>query len=81
MSKIEHRVHNSDLVVFKELALEQWTSRQRTYLYTWLQDRFSQSIPSIFTSNKPDDEIEAMIGDANMAMITQGSVFIECLDA
>ena len=70
-------VINSDIVIFQEIALTQWTNLQQAKLYTLLHERYSRGVPFFCTVSCDIDDLESYIGSSIFFRITDNSTFLE----
>ena len=70
-------LNNSDLIIFQEIALAQWTEAQQARLYIMLQQRYSRNLPFICTVNCDEETFEKNVGPSNFFRINDLCTFIE----
>jgi len=80
-SNLISNLTNSDLVVFQEIALAQWTEAQQARLYILLQYRYAKEKPFFCTVSCDEDTFEKHVGQSNFFRISDHCTFIELKDA
>ena len=76
-ARMAENVVNSDIVVFQEIGLTQWTPIQQTKLYTLLYERYSKDLPVFCTVSCSPDELEDFIGKSNFFRLADACTFLE----
>ena len=70
-------LNNSDLIVFQEIALAQWTEAQQARLYILLQQRYAKGLPFFCTVSCDEETFETHVGQSNFFRISDHCTFIE----
>lgn len=68
---------SSDIIIFQEIALTQWSSVQQAKLYTLLYERYSKGAPFFCTVSCTVEDLESHIGSSIFFRITDSSTFLE----
>jgi len=75
--QVKSQLNKSDLFVFNEISLNNWTSNQQLRIYSMVNTRYQLQLPCIYTSSKSDQEtVEALI-DSTYYRIEEKSTFLK----
>lgn len=74
---ISTQIHSSDIVVFQEIALNNWTPNQQTRIYALINKRYQLQKPTIFTSSKTIDETADALIEPTYYRIEENCTYID----
>ncbi len=76
-ARMAENVVNSDIVVFQEIGLTQWSPIQQTKLYTLLYERYSKELPIFCTVSCSAEALEDFIGKSNFFRLADACTFLD----
>lgn len=79
-TKLLGDLNNSDLVVFQEIGLTEWTPAQCARLYILLQQRYSRRLPFFCTVSTSPGIFEQNVGSSNFFRVSDHCTFLEISD-
>lgn len=76
-AKIKTQLATSDLFVFDEIALNNWTANQQLRIYAMVNTRYQQQGNSIFTSSKSLEETVDSLMDSTYYRMEENCTFLD----
>ena len=79
-NKLRENLLNSDITIFQEISIADWTVAQQARLYTIINARYQPRLPFIATCTEDEDLLEERIGSPNFYRLSDNGSIIDLGD-